>query len=764
MPYTWPDHGSEHREPRCRRPQQSSDRCDHPQAPSSYTSQPSHCNNQSEQLRCCHQQVCAKYAQTLEGKLRDAKNALQDTLDKLEDSKKESQGNKEKWEESQRKFEDSQKESQCNKEKWEESQRKFEDGEKELQNIQKRLKCSHKLLQGARGTLHASEEQLEDSRKKVQEVLETLQGSQEHIQASQEQLEGYKRTVGDLKLLLFQTYAKAKQYNEAEEIYYDILDRHTEAIPFEMVLEMKYSYAEQLHEQGDLKKAAKAKEIAEDVWKTRKMLDSISETPGAMSEKTRKSHRQICSIYTSLHEFDAAEHAQRSVYEGPSKDAWTLENGDALCSTLKELKKYEAAARLQLSVFEERRRLNNHGPWDEYTIQSALSRIDLLECASEDLSNTLSEHTGHEREKEHIRDRKKVLENDTFVMLQHVWKIATPSEARPQILEVGHKLGSRLVDEREYADAEIILNAVWEARTALFSEANQSTMSTGRMLADALKLQESPQHYQRAVGLYRRILDRARPMFGEDDDWVISVGVALAETLFLDRQYAGPDGAEAICRWVLEQKEKKLGHTDPQLYDARYLLGKAVHAQGCERYPELVPILQEVYERWNGNLPKPSSTVECGRMLVKAYEEYEGLAALDPIRALFNGRTPVLEKDMLYLESGHLLGKLLINQRNWEGAREVLHSLWDYQADLLEEKRIRLSCGQLYCQSLLRSDRYSLAKKVLRSVELAQHAQPDIFGEGSTEGEQFAESLGRVSREVNAASRKQRRPGLRQRR
>lgn len=48
-------------------------------------------------------------------------------------------------------------------------------------------------------------------------------------------------------------------------------------------------------------------------------------------------------------------------------------------------------------------------------------------------------------------------------------------------------------------------------------------------------------------------------------------------------------------------------------------------------------------------------------MLVKAYEGYEGLAALDPIRALFNGRNPILEKDMPYLESGHLLGKLLFH-------------------------------------------------------------------------------------------------------
>ena len=746
MSYKWTDHGSEHREPRCRGPQPSPNLCDHPHSPSSCTSQPGHCNCQCGHLKCCHQQVCAKSAHTLEEELRDsqkqlrdAKNALQDNKSKLEDTRNE-------LENTRNELEDSQKESRVNKEKWEESQRKFKAGEKQLQDIRNLLRHSHRSLSGVQATLYASERQLEDSRKEVQEGLENLQSSQDHIRASHEQLQGYKRTVGHLKLVLFQTYAKAKQYNEAEKIYDEILSSHTEAIPPEKVLEMKYSYAEQLHEQGEPEKAAKAKEIAEDVWKTRIMLDSVSENPRAISEKTKQSHRQICSLYTSLREFDAAEREQTAAYEGAPKDAWMLENGDALCSTLKALKQYKRAAHLQLGVFEERRCLNNHGPWDDYTIQSALSCIDLLERASEDLSNALSEHTGHEWEKEHIRDRKKVHENEIFVMLQRVWEIASPPETRPQILEVGQKLGSRLVDERRYADAEIILNAVWEA--------DQSTLSTGRILADALKLQEFPQKYRRAVSLYRTILDRAKPMFGEDDDWVISVGIELAETLFLDRQYAGPDGAEAICRWVLEQKEKKLGHADPQLYDTRYKLCKAVYAQGPERYPELVPILQEIYDRWNGSLPKPSATVECGRMLVKAYEGYEGPATLDSIRALFNGRTPVLEKDMLFLESGHLLGKLLIHQSNWVEAGQVLHSLWNYQADLLEERRLHLCCGQLYSESLIGLKRYGDAKKMLESVEHAQRAQPDVFGEGSTESQQVAGLLKKVNKALKNVSQK----------
>ena len=123
-----------------------------------------------------------------------------------------------------------------------------------------------------------------------------------------------------------------------------------------------------------------------------------------------------------------------------------------------------------------------------------------------------------------------------------------------------------------------------------FQKPTQWTMQTGRILADALKLQESFQQYKRAASLYRRIWDQGIRVFGENNDWVISVGVALAERLFLDGQYADPDVAEQISQWVLEQKKEKLGLADLEVHDARYKLGKAIHAQGRERYDGLAPI------------------------------------------------------------------------------------------------------------------------------------------------------------------------------
>ena len=453
--------------------------------------------------------------------LLDAENALHNSTSELEDTRNELEG--------------SRKKSQGYKEKWEESQKRFEECDRQLQRTQNQLRQKHESF---RVTLQASEERSEDRRKQVQE----LQSRQEHIEASHEQLEGCERTIWHLKLLLFQAYARAQQYKEAEEIYDEIFASHIEAFPPETVLEIKYSYAKELHERGGPEKAAKAKEIAEDVWKRRIERDSVAENTKAISEETKQSHRQICSIYTSLQDFDAAESVQRLAYQGVPKDDWMLENGDALVITLKKRKKYQEAALLRLDVWKERWQPAKQRPWDSRTVRSALVCISFLKEIVQDLRKTLSEYGRSEEEQDDVC---RCHEREILKMLQEVWRNAIP-ESRPEILEVGHELGIRLVAAKNYSDAERILIDVWEARTALFPEASQLCMSTGRILVDAIRFQESPQQYERAASLYRRILDKAKPMFGEDNDWVISVGITLAETLFLNKKYANPDGAEGI--------------------------------------------------------------------------------------------------------------------------------------------------------------------------------------------------------------------------
>ena len=55
---------------------------------------------------------------------------------------------------------------------------------------------------------------------------------------------------------------EAERYDDEEKIYEEMLNNYIEAILPGVVLEMKYSYAEHLREQGNF---PQAKKIAEDV-------------------------------------------------------------------------------------------------------------------------------------------------------------------------------------------------------------------------------------------------------------------------------------------------------------------------------------------------------------------------------------------------------------------------------------------------------------------------------------------------------------------
>ena len=339
------------------------------------------------------------------------------------------------------------------------SQKHFHDGQKALHDNQKALQDSLRALQDSQNELQDRQKnyqytqrgcqdgqnEFQDSQGDFQDSQAEFQVSPEGSQANQKQREEYERAIEGLRLQLFYQYGKAKDYPGAKKLYDEIIENYKDIPLPEAVLEMKYTFADLLLEQGEAQKATK---IARDVWETRRELDRRSEESNTVSEETKRSHRQLCLVYTSLKDFTAAERLQKSVYkveDEEPKDAWMIENGDTLYSTLKKHEKYEKAAGIQFAVWKERRRLVNYGPWDDYTIQSALSRIVLLQCTLDDSNNKLNKHTGPEEEKRYARDRMQCHENDIFVVLQDVWKIARASERRPEILRVGHELGSRLI-------------------------------------------------------------------------------------------------------------------------------------------------------------------------------------------------------------------------------------------------------------------------------------------------------------------------------
>ena len=520
-----------------------------------------------------------------------------------------------------------------------------------------------------------------------------------------------------LKVQLFDTWKITKQYDDAEIIYRDILVNHSTDVDMpKTIIALQYSFAEMLMEQN---KFAAAETVAEQVWEARKALDPSSEL-------SRMSHRQICLIYSSLGKFEKAESRHRTVYHQEPKDAWTLENGDGVCRQLVKRGLYQEAAVVQLSVWRERQKLEAQGPRHDSTIRSGLERISILE----QWSATLAGLEGIEVQNESNRNRKHFCEGEIDESLKEIWGAAEKPEHSPELLDVGHKLGSRFLAQKRYAEAEAILEDVWAGMKANFGEASKESMLTGRLLAKALKLPGLAEKYQRAVVIYEKILAYRKAVFGESDDKTVSVGADLAGMYSLLGQYAE---AERVYQWVLEQRVNKLGQCSSKTLEARYNLGRTIYTQGRQRYGYAGEMLREVYDAWYVKSPKGEKTLQCGLMLVETLAEQAAIGpiqeVLGSIQHVFNGRAELPERDRLYLESGLLFGKSLLGRRKYREAQDILLPLWDSRPELYEEKQVRLECGHLYGQSLLEVNDYPHAKVVLESV---RDAQNETLGSGSS--------------------------------
>ena len=554
-----------------------------------------------------------------------------------------------------------------------------------------------------KGLLKHSQQQLEEA----EQYIEALrQGSIEGQKVAEDKQKHTDSTIEGLKITIFGRWKFEKEYEEAERIYRDILtNAPTDAPPSEPILGLRYNYAEMLIEQG---KFGEAERVAEEVWQEWKARDPLSEA-------YKRSHRQICAVYCSLGRYGKAESMHRLVYHEGPKDEWALENGDEVCKQLAKRGEYDKAQLAQLDVWEERRQSHNQGPRHKLTIGSALARISMLESHA----TMLADQAGSEEEKDHNLYRKRCCEYEIDKMLQAIWGAKEVPELVTDILDVGHKLACRLVKQEKYPQAVVILEDVWGGKERTLGETNQSTMSAGRLLADALRLQGSVETCQRAEVMYRKILATMKSVLGESDDGTTSVGADLAQALCYLGNWAG---AEGIYHWMLGQTLLKHGPTDPKTLDTRYNLGYTMYKQGARKYGEAEETLRGVYDEWFKQAPKDPMTVNCGQMLVKTLErQMAGLDVVMPaIQGLFEGRDAIPDKDILYLEIGRLYGKNLLENQEIGQAQKVLKSLWSYQPESDEEKKAHIRCGHVYGQSLYENQKYGSAKEVLESVVNAQ--------------------------------------------
>ena len=536
----------------------------------------------------------------------------------------------------------------------------------------------------------------------------------------QKDLELCRSEKKDVSIRHFQCLKDLKKYDEAEELYHEISKtydvgeeihdvtergREHDTNDDTKILGLKHIFADMLIEQ---QKFTQAEPISRAVWERRKHC------PGPPSEDFQKSHRQLCFVLRSLRKFKDAEKMHNDMYQRGPKDEWALENGDEVCQTLKEQKDFKKAKILQEEVW--KTRLEKHSPRD-LTIRSGLRLIGFLD----ELIQPVDYVGGTDAERRLASSTRQALHDELEVTLEKIWDTRLHPEPNVNILDVGHKLGVLLLQDKNFVKAEKILASVWKSKKRVLGEANDSTMFSGSMLGGTICRQGKQERYPEAVKILQPIW-LARQIGRERSD-------AGALSIFKDLAHAhcslGTLGnlrqGECVYRWILQQKHQgdyPLLEVDEALWD----LGLTLHKQGRDKDPEIVSVLEDLYRRWHSIAHNPDETLKCGQMLAQSLSTQDGRdgEALKIAQEVFEMREASENRELAHLESAQLYGSLLLKVRRHEEAGSILRSAWECQPGDPEERKLRLNCGHLYSQALAGRHKYTNAKRILEAVAAEQ--------------------------------------------
>lgn len=443
---------------------------------------------------------------------------------------------------------------------------------------------------------------------------------------------------------------------------------------------------------------------------SRAVLEKRKECSGPPSQTIKESHRQLCSILCALKKFKDAEKMYRNMYQSGIPDAWTLENGDEVCQTLRKQGEIKRAMDMQGEVWNER--LKHLGARDGLTARSGLRLVGFLE----ELVATIDNEDGTDAERRRNLSHKEGFKCEIEVVLRRIWDTKPQSGLTADILDAGHRLGVFVFCQDKFWDAEAILIPVWEGKKQQLGDRDASTLLTGSMLGKSLCRQGEQETCRRAVDILRDIY---HAIMNTGDANAISIGEDLAQAYCSIGEWSN---AEVTYRAIVHQKTHRRSPAR-EIEDAHFLLGQTLYKQGMGKNREAEMILGTLYRQWNASSPDYSKTLECGSMLAQllSAQDEKAVDALRVALDVFNRRRASMERGVAFLDSAYLYGSLLFKTQNYADAEPIVESVWKDEA-LPDEQKVRLKCGHLFGQVLVKRHRYPEAKKILEEVAEAQGA------------------------------------------
>ena len=549
--------------------------------------------------------------------------------------------------------------------------------------------------------------------KDLEQCRSDLERCRSDLEQCRSDLEQCRSEKKDQSIQLFQCLKDQKKYDKAEELYYEILKKYDVGEELHdltergrgpdtkddtKILGLNHTFAEMLIEQ---QKFAEAEPRSRAVWERRKHC------PGTPSEDIQKSHRQLCSVLRARGNFKDAERMHNDMYQREPKDDWALENGDEVCQTLKEQKEFRKAKDLQEEVW--KTRLEKRSP-RELTIQSSLRLIGFLE----ELGKPSDYVGGTEAEKRLASSARQAWKDELEVTLREIWRTRLQPEPNANILDVGHKLGVLLFQDRKFLEAEEFLASVWESKKRELGETNESTMSSGSMLGSTILRQGTQGNYSKAVDILRPIFVTRQEGTGSCNAETISSIRDLAQAYYALGKL---QDSEIVYDWICHQMQQG-DYKALEVERVRWELGITLHKQGKDKNQKAILVLKEMYERWKREAHNPDETLTCGQMLAQSLSNQDGKTdeALMVAQDVFEKREVSERRGVAYLESAQLYGSLLLEVGRYEDAGSVLHWAWECQPGNPQEQKLRLKCGHLFGQALAGRHKYSTAKRTLEAV------------------------------------------------
>ena len=212
------------------------------------------------------------------------------------------------------------------------------------------------------------------------------------------------------------------------------------------------------------------------------------------------------------------------------------------------------------------------------------------------------------------------------------------------VLNCGHKLGDHFYQQKEYKDAELVLNEVWMVRKDALGQLGQEAddaRSTGYVLASALYYQKTNETYGKAKAILSKLWATSKDfMSKEASPSNSSIGWRLAWTYRMLEKYAS---AEPVFLAIWESRKIDPGPSRARTLTAQYELGLTIG-------------------------------------LLKHWAQAEGT-----FQNMWDKRKDVAESQSVrHNEAGHQLGVCLFEQDNHKAAIKVLNEVYTRRVNTLE--------------------------------------------------------------------------------